>query len=132
MNGSNRLAGLKARPKDTTVEEVRRVDEVGEARGFLDRTPRKKPGRKPSPRTYQLHPKVFPEIGEAIAAEAERLGITQGQLIEQLWDSLDEEDVPLTEAQQAELARRIADLEANPADQMSWEAAERFIRGNAH
>ena len=56
MSGSNRLAGLKARPKDTTVEEVRRVDEVGEARGFLDRTPRKKPGRKPSPRTHQLHP----------------------------------------------------------------------------
>jgi hypothetical protein len=42
MSGSNRLAGLKARPKDTTVEEVRRVDEVGEARGFVDRTPRKK------------------------------------------------------------------------------------------
>lgn len=87
MSGSNRLAGLTARPKDTTVDEVRRVDAVGEARGFLDRTPRKKPGRKPSPRTHQLHPKVFPEIGEAIAAEAERLGITQGQLIEQLWES---------------------------------------------
>ena len=85
MSGSNRLAGLTARPKNTTVEEVRRVDDVGEARGFLDRTPRKKPGRKPSPRTYQLHPKVFPEIGEAIADEAERLGITQGQLIEQMW-----------------------------------------------
>ena len=85
MSGSNRLAGLKARPKDTTVEEVRRVDEVGEARGFLDRTPRKKPGRKPSPRTHQLHPKVFPEIGEAIAAEAERLGVTQGQLVEKMW-----------------------------------------------
>ncbi|SNT76845.1 hypothetical protein SAMN05444959_1323 [Paracoccus seriniphilus] len=86
MSGSNRLSGLKARPKDTTVEEVRRVDDVGEARGFLDRTPRKKPGRKPSPRTWQLHPKVFPEVGEAIAAEAERLGITQGQLIERLWE----------------------------------------------
>lgn len=85
MSGSNRLAGLKARPKDTTVEEVRRVDEVGEARGFLDRTPRKKPGRKPSPRTHQIHPKVFPEIGEAIAAEAERLGVTQGQLVEKMW-----------------------------------------------
>lgn len=85
MTGSNRLAGLKARPKATTVEEVRRVDEVGEARGFLDRTPRRKPGRKPSPRTFQLHPKVFPEVGEAIAAEAERLGITQGQLIERMW-----------------------------------------------
>lgn len=85
MNGSNRLAGLKARPKGTTVEEVRRVDEVGEARGFLDRTPRKKPGRKPSPRTHQLHPKVFPTVGQEIAAEAERLGITQGQLIEEMW-----------------------------------------------
>ena len=85
MSGSNRLAGLKARPKGTTVEEIRRVDEVGEARGFLDRTPRKKPGRKPSPRTHQLHPKVFPTVGQEIAAEAERLGITQGQLIEEMW-----------------------------------------------
>lgn len=90
MSGSNRLSGLRARPKDTTVEEVRRVDEVGEARGFLDRTPRKKPGRKPSPRTWQLHPKVFPNIGEAIAAEAERLGITQGQLIEQMWEAYEQ------------------------------------------
>lgn len=86
MSGSNRLAGLTARPKDTGPLEVRKVDEVGEARGFVDRTPRKKPGRKPSPRTHQLHPKVFPKIGEAIAAEAERLGITQGQLIELMWD----------------------------------------------
>jgi len=86
MSGSNRLAGLTARPKDTGPAEVRKVDEVGEARGFVDRTPRKKPGRKPSPRTHQLHPKVFPRVGEAIAAEAEKQGITQGQLIEQLWE----------------------------------------------
>ncbi len=78
MSVSNRLSGLKARPKTTSVEEVRRIDDAGEALGFLDRTPRKKPGRKPSPRTHQLHPKVFPRIGEAIAREAERLGITQG------------------------------------------------------
>ena len=31
MNGSNRLAGLTARPKETSAEEVRRVDDVGEA-----------------------------------------------------------------------------------------------------
>ena len=86
MSGSNRLAGLTARPKGTGPAEVRKVDEVGEARGFVDRTPRKKPGRKPSPRTYQLHPKVFPNVGEAIAIEAERLGVTQGQLIEQMWE----------------------------------------------
>ena len=85
MSGSNRLAGLTARRQDTGPVEVRKVDEVGEARGFFDRTPRKKPGRKPSPRTHQLHPKVFPKVGEAIAAEAERLGVTQGQLIEEMW-----------------------------------------------
>ena len=85
MSVSNRLSGLAARPKATSQDDLRRADEVGEARGFLDRTPRKKPGRKASPRTYQLHPKVFPETGEAISAEAERLGITQGQLIERMW-----------------------------------------------
>lgn len=85
MTGSNRLGGLVARPKPSTVEDVRRIDEVGEARGFVDRTPRKKPGRKPSPRTYQMHPKVMPQIGEAIADEAEKLGLTQGQLIEKMW-----------------------------------------------
>lgn len=86
MNDSNRLAGLKARPKDTSPAEVRKVDDVGETHGFFDRSPRKKPGRKPSPRTHQLHPKVFPEVGEAVAAEAERLGITQGQLVELMWN----------------------------------------------
>jgi hypothetical protein len=87
MSGlNNRLAGLTARPKPASAEDVRRADEVGEARGFLDRTPRKKPGRKPSPRTFQLHPKIFPDVGEAICAEAERLGITQGQLIELMWE----------------------------------------------
>ena len=85
MTGSNRLGGLVARPKPSTVEDVRKIDEVGEARGFVDRTPRKKPGRKPSPRTYQMHPKVLPQIGEAITDEAEKLGFTQGQLIEKMW-----------------------------------------------
>jgi len=92
MSGSNRLAGLTARPKDTGPAEVRKVDEVGEARGFVDRTPRKKPGRKPSPRTYQLHPKVFPSVGESIAAEAERMGITQGQLVERMWELYEEKN----------------------------------------
>ena len=85
MSGSNRLAGLKSRPKPAAAEDIRKVDDVGESRGFIDRTPRKKPGRKPSPRTMQLHPKVMPEIGEGIVAEAEGLGMTQGQFIEHMW-----------------------------------------------
>ncbi|MDE0534310.1 MAG: chromosome partitioning protein ParB [Albidovulum sp.] len=88
MNASgDRLRGLKARPKNISTEELRKVDRVGEDRGFSDRTPRRKPGRKVSPRTYQLHPKVLPDTGEAIAAEAERLGLTQGQLIERMWQT---------------------------------------------
>ena len=86
MNDLSRLGGLKARPKSSNTEEIKKIDDVAEARGFVDRSPRKKPGRKPSPRTYQLHPKVFPNVGEAISLEAERLGITQGHLIEKLWD----------------------------------------------
>jgi hypothetical protein len=85
MSGSNRLAGLTARPKDTGPAEVRKVDEVGEARGFVDRTPRKKPGRKPSPRTYQLHPKVLPATGQELSEHAEEMGLTQGQLVEVIW-----------------------------------------------
>jgi ribosome-binding protein aMBF1 (putative translation factor) len=85
MSGSNRLAGLKVRPKTTTTSQVRQIDEVAEKRGFVDRSPRKKPGRKPSPRTHQLHPKVMPDVGQAIAEEAEQRGLTQGQLIEEMW-----------------------------------------------
>ena len=80
MSGSNRLAGLTARPKDIDAAEVRKIRGFVDRMkwepsprtyqlhpkvrsGFVDRTPRKKPGRKPSPRTYQLHPKVFPRVG---------------------------------------------------------------------
>ena len=80
MSASNdRLAGLGARPKTVSAEELGKVDRVGEARGFSDRSPRRKPGRKASPRTHRLHPKLLPAIGEEIAAEAGRPGITQGQ-----------------------------------------------------
>ena len=40
MSGSNRLAGLTARPKDTGAAEVRKVDEVGERLAGLLIVPR--------------------------------------------------------------------------------------------
>jgi putative addiction module component (TIGR02574 family) len=49
-------------------------------------------------------------------------------LIERLWDSLDPRDAGLTRAQEAELQRRIEDLEQNPDDSISWEEALRSIR----
>ena len=49
---------------------------------------------------------------------AERL-----RLVEALWDSIaaDSAALPLTDAQRAELDRRLAEHEANPDDVISWE-----------
>jgi putative addiction module component (TIGR02574 family) len=43
-------------------------------------------------------------------------------LIAALWDSLDDEQVPLTAAQQAELERRLTTLEGDRADGVTWDA----------
>lgn len=84
-DSSNRLSGLLARPKKDKPQKLYEAEKAGEDLGFVDRSPRRKPGRKPSSRTYQLHPKVLPEIGQSIAEEAIRRGVTQGYLIELMW-----------------------------------------------
>jgi putative addiction module component (TIGR02574 family) len=42
-------------------------------------------------------------------------------LIGQLWDSLRDTDVPLPEAQQAELARRLSSLDQDRTQAVTWE-----------
>jgi len=42
-------------------------------------------------------------------------------LIGQLWDSLGDSDVPLTTSQQAELSRRLSNLDRDRAEAVSWE-----------
>jgi putative addiction module component (TIGR02574 family) len=42
------------------------------------------------------------------------------QLIEALWDTLSEEDIPVTREERALLDARLADLETNPGDQSPW------------
>jgi putative addiction module component (TIGR02574 family) len=37
-------------------------------------------------------------------------------LIDEIWDSIETDDIPLTEAQAAEIDRRIAMLDENPRD----------------
>ena len=44
------------------------------------------------------------------------------QLIGQLWDSLSDDQVPLTTAQQEELDRRLATLEHDKASGVTWDA----------
>ncbi|HBH01980.1 MAG TPA: addiction module protein [Candidatus Rokubacteria bacterium] len=42
------------------------------------------------------------------------------QLIEALWDTLSEEDIPVTPEERALLDERLADLEKNPDAQSPW------------
>jgi putative addiction module component (TIGR02574 family) len=42
-------------------------------------------------------------------------------LIGQLWDSLRDTEVPLPEAQQAELARRLSSLDQDRTQALTWE-----------
>ena len=54
---------------------------------------------------------------------AERL-----QLAQDLWDSLPEEAVPLTEEQVRELERRLADHDANPEAAIPWREVRDRLR----
>ena len=54
---------------------------------------------------------------------AEALKLSPGdrlQLIEALWDTLSEEDIPVTAEERALLDERLEDLEKNPGAQSPW------------
>jgi putative addiction module component (TIGR02574 family) len=51
-------------------------------------------------------------------------------LIEVLWDSLDQDDVPITAAQAAELDRRMATYEQDAANAQPWDAVSKRIERN--
>ena len=51
----------------------------------------------------------------ALLSPPERL-----ELIGQLWDSLDQKQLPLTGAQQEELARRLTSLDRDRRDGITW------------
>ena len=59
---------------------------------------------------------------EKLSAE-ERL-----QLLKKLWDSLSDEDVPITPAQRAELDRRLDELDRNGPSGIPWEEVLRRIQ----
>ncbi len=49
------------------------------------------------------------------------------QLIEALWETLSEEDIPVTPEERALLNARLADLEANPGDQSPWPEVKAWL-----
>lgn len=80
------LGRLKSRTKDTSPQTLEKTDRAGEELGFVPRDAEKRRGRKPSPRTGQVHAKVMPSVSEEIANEARRRGVQQGVLIEEAWE----------------------------------------------
>jgi putative addiction module component (TIGR02574 family) len=52
-------------------------------------------------------------------------------LVQEIWDSIAAapEEIPLTEAQKQEFDRRLADLEANPDNVLTWEEIKARVRG---
>jgi putative addiction module component (TIGR02574 family) len=51
-------------------------------------------------------------------------------LLQEIWDSLDaSEQPPLAEEQKQLLDRRIADLDANPGNVLTWEEIKAHVRG---
>ncbi|MCX7561838.1 chromosome partitioning protein ParB [Sulfitobacter sp. F26204] len=76
---------LRSKPKDSTPQTVARSDEIAEKHGFVERAPKKRRGRKPSPRTGQVHAKVMPNVAREISHEASARGVQQGVLIEEAW-----------------------------------------------
>ena len=79
------LGRLKSREKDSSPLAIEKVERVGEELGFVPRDGQKRRGRKPSPRTGQVHAKVLPGVSDEIANEAKRRGVQQGVIIEEAW-----------------------------------------------
>ncbi|WP_427158485.1 addiction module protein [Aliinostoc sp. HNIBRCY26] len=70
-----------------------------------------------------LHPLLKVDISELSVAE-------RIQLAEDLWDSIlkKQEELPLTEAQQQELDRRLENYHRNPKNGSSWEDVKKTLR----
>jgi putative addiction module component (TIGR02574 family) len=60
-------------------------------------------------------------VTQSTPDEVTRLSVRERlELIGQLWDSLADSDVPVSPAQQAELARRLATFESDRAGAVTW------------
>lgn len=76
-----------------------------------------------APKSSQRRPGYTDGMNSDLLAEALKLSPSdrlQLLSIEVLWDTLSEEDIPVTPEERALLDARLADLEANPGDQSPW------------
>jgi putative addiction module component (TIGR02574 family) len=52
------------------------------------------------------------------------------ELVQEIWDSIaaSQEEIPLTETQKQEFDRRLADLDANPNNVLTWDEIKAQVR----
>ena len=66
--------------------------------------------------------------GDLLAAALRLSPSERLELIEALWDTLAEQDLPVTPEEQALLDARLADMDANPNDQSPWEEVKARLK----
>lgn len=72
-------------------------------------------------------------MNAGLLAEALKLSPSDRlQLIEALWDTLSQEDLPITPEERALLDERLADLETNPSAQSPWEEVKARLEQRRH
>lgn len=74
----------KSKPPATRAAAPERVAQTTKEEAAERPKPRRR-GRKPSPRTGQVHAKVMPNVAREISREAVLRGVQQGVLIEEAW-----------------------------------------------
>lgn len=68
-------------------------------------------------------------INEALISQVKNLSVLDRiALIDQVWQSLGDEEIPVTNKQKALLDDRLADLDANPDQQSSWTELKQYSK----
>ncbi len=76
-------------PQGASAEPNEKIDRLADELGFGSREPSRETsrgGRRPSPRTGQIHAKVLPNVAKEIAEMALARGVQQGVIIEEAWE----------------------------------------------
>jgi hypothetical protein len=79
------LGRLKSREKDRSPQAIEKAERAGEELGFVARDGQKRRGRKPSPRTGQVHAKVMPAFPKRSPTKPSAAACSRGVLIEEAW-----------------------------------------------
>ncbi len=67
-------------------------------------------------------------VNESLLAQAKSLPAPERlELIAALWETLDSDEIPVTDEERQVLEARMADIEANPSAEESWPEAKAWL-----